>query len=70
MVDLFTVSGANTAQAPQTTIRLKILEPTTLLIAMVLLPFKAAAMLTAHSGALVPMATMVRPIIIVGIRSL
>ena len=44
-----------------------ILEPTTLLKAISLLPEKAAVMLTAASGALVPIATIVKPIIRLGI---
>ena len=37
-------------------------EPITLLSAIALLPFRAASILTAASGALVPNATIVRPI--------
>ena len=57
------ISGANNAQAPQTTIRLKILEPDTLLTANVLFPVIEAVTLTASSGRLVPIATIVIPII-------
>ena len=49
------------AQIPTTTSPLKIFEPTTLLMAISLLPASAALMLTEASGALVPMATMVSP---------
>ena len=56
-------SGANSAQAPQTTIRLKILDPATLLTASVLFPAMAAVTLTASSGKLVPIATIVIPMI-------
>ena len=51
------------AETPTTIRRLKILEPITLLNAISLLPESPAEMLTAASGALVPMATMVKPII-------
>jgi len=44
------------------------LDPTALLIARELLPVREAVTLTAHSGRLVPMATMVIPMIIEGIR--
>ncbi len=40
------------------------LDPTALLIARELLPVREAVTLTAHSGRLVPMATMVIPMII------
>ena len=60
-VSFLMVSGANSAQTPQTTIRLNILEPTTLLTARVLLPVREAVTLTAHSGRLVPIATIVIP---------
>ena len=52
---------------PRTTIILKRLEPITLLTARELEPPTAAEMLTASSGALVPMATIVRPTISEGI---
>ena len=45
------------------------LEPTTLPMAISLLPFSAALKLTANSGALVPKATMVRSMTKLGIRS-
>ena len=61
--------GAKIALAPQTTIKLKMLLPTTLLMAKALLLAKEAVTLTAHSGRLVPMATMVKPMIIEGIRN-
>ena len=54
------------AQIPTTTRPLKMLEPTTLLIAMSLLPDRAALILTDASGALVPIATMVSPMITLG----
>lgn len=54
------------AQIPTTTRPLKIFEPTTLLMAISLLPASAALMLTEASGALVPMATMVRPMMTLG----
>lgn len=60
---LSTASGQKSVQKPQTTIRLNILEPTALLIASPLLPAIDALMLTEHSGKLVPIATIVIPII-------
>lgn len=54
------------AQIPTTTSPLKIFEPTTLLMAISLLPASAALMLTEASGALVPMATMVSPMMTLG----
>ena len=60
--------GIITPQAPTTISRLKILEPITFPTAISLLPDSDAEMLTASSGALVPKATMVRPIITVGTR--
>ena len=64
-IDVFfsMVSGVNSAQAPQTTIRLKILDPATLLTASVLFPAMDAVTLTASSGKLVPIATIVIPMI-------
>ena len=59
-------SGTNKVQTPHTTSRLKILEPTALLMARELLPVREAVTLTAHSGRLVPMATMVMPMIMEG----
>ncbi len=56
----------NSEQAPKTTNKLKILEPIMLLTAIALLPCKPAVILTAASGALVPNATIVKPIIIEG----
>ena len=57
------VMGQIMAETPTTISRLKMFEPITLLKAMSLLPESPAEMLTAASGALVPMATMVSPII-------
>jgi hypothetical protein len=54
------------AAIPTTHNKLNILDPTTFAIAISLLPFKAAVTLTAASGALVPNATIVKPIIKVG----
>ena len=54
------------AQIPRTAKRLKIFEPVTLLSAISLEPLIAAEVLTASSGALVPIATMVNPIITPG----
>ena len=61
-----TAMGVHRAHAPHTTIRLKILDPTTLLTASSLLPAMDAVTLTAHSGRDVPMATMVIPITMAG----
>ena len=69
-VSAWTGSLLKSAQTPHTIIRLKMLDPTTLLIASVLLPLTAAVTLTAHSGRLVPMATIVSPIIIGGTLSI
>ena len=52
-----------------TTRRLKILEPITFPTAISLLSAREADKLTASSGALVPKATMVSPMMMVGIRS-
>ena len=57
-------------QTPTTTIRLKILEPTTLLTASSLLLTSDAVTLTAVSGRDVPIATIVRPMMIGGTFSL
>ena len=61
-VSLLTAIGHSTAQTPQTTMRLKMLEPTALLIARSFLPSSEALTLTEVSGRLVPIATMVIPI--------
>ena len=66
IVSLATLTVANIAHTPMTTIRLKILEPTTLLTASSLLPARDADTLTAVSGRDVPIATMVSPIMIDG----
>lgn len=54
------------AQIPTTTRPLNIFDPTTLLMAISLLPPSAALILTDASGALVPMATIVRPMMTLG----
>ena len=64
--DHFAATGFTNAQHPKTTSRLKILEPSTLLTARSLLPRSAAVTLTESSGILVPNATTVRPMMIVG----
>ena len=56
-------TGLIIAHTPSTISRLNRLEPTTLLTAISLLPLSAAEVLTASSGALVPSATIVRPMI-------
>ena len=58
------------AQRPTTTNKLNKLEPLTLLTASELLPCREAEIETAVSGSDVPMATIVRPIIKEGTRSL
>ena len=65
-IPLSTGTGHIIEQKPNTQRRLKILEPTTLLIAISLEPWRAAVTLTATSGALVPSATIVKPIIKLG----
>ena len=61
-----TAMGIITEHTPSTMSILKVLEPMTLLTARALAPFTAEVMDTASSGALVPMATMVRPMIRAG----
>ena len=63
-------SGVITEAQPKMTKMFIILLPTTLPIVISALPFKEAAMLTAASGALVPMATIVRPITSCGMPNL
>ena len=70
VVSFATLTVANTAHTPITTIRLKMFEPTTLLTASSLLPVSDADTLTAVSGSDVPIATIVSPIIIDGTCSL
>lgn len=70
-ISLFRISKlvlkpAINAQIPTTTSPLKMFDPMILLIAISLLPESAAFMLTEASGALVPIATIVRPIITLG----
>ena len=66
IVSFATLTVANTPQTPITTIRLKILEPTTLLTASSLFPVREADTLTAVSGSDVPIATIVSPMMIAG----
>ena len=61
MVALATAMGMMTEARPRIMRILRMLLPTMLPMVMSALPFSAAEMLTAASGALVPMATMVRP---------
>ena len=70
IVSFATFTVAIIAHTPITTIRLNILEPTTLLTASSLLPVIDADTLTAVSGSEVPIATIVSPIIIDGTCSL
>ena len=62
--------GLIKALSPTTIKRFTIFEPTTLPMAIALFPLSAADILTASYGALVPKATMVRPITEEGIRNL
>ena len=62
-----TASGVMTAARPRIIRIFRILLPIMLPMVISALPFRAADMLTAASGALVPIATMVRPIIRGGI---
>ena len=57
-----TTNGLIKAQTPTISTRLKMLDPITLLKASSLLPASPAVILTAASGALVPIATIVSPI--------
>ena len=66
MVSLCTRIGVRIEHTPMTNIRLKILEPMTLLIASSLLCTIEAVTLTAVSGREVPIATIVRPMMIDG----
>ena len=61
--------GRTTPQTPITARLLNRLEPMTLLMAISLLPDREAMILTEASGALVPNATIVRPMIMDGTRS-
>ena len=70
MVDLATATGVITAVRPRIIKIFRILLPTILPMVISALPFKAAEILTAASGALVPIATMVSPIISWGILNL
>ena len=63
---LSTESGSITEATPSTSRRLSMFEPTTLPIAIPLEPLNAAVILTAASGALVPIATIVSPTMISG----
>ena len=62
--------GLISAATPITTNRLNILDPITFPAAISALPFKAEVILTASSGADVPIETIVSPMIIVGIPNL
>ena len=66
MVSFPTMIGFINADAPKTTIKLKRFDPTTLLTASALLFDNEAVTETASSGKEVPIATMVRPIIMLG----
>ena len=67
IVDFATVKGKTTAESPRIINTFNMLLPTMLPIVMSALPLAAAVILTAASGALVPMATIVKPIISCGI---
>ena len=66
IVSFCTMIGVIIAQTPITNIRLKILDPTTLLTASSLLCTNDAVTLTAVSGRDVPIATIVSPMMIEG----
>ena len=66
IVSFWTGSLANIAETPRTTRILKKFEPTTLATLISFWPAKEEVILTAASGALVPMATIVSPITIAG----
>ena len=66
-MDVFTPIGLIKAQIPTTASKLNKFEPTTLPSAISFWPLNAAVILTAASGALVPKATIVSPIIKLGI---
>ena len=63
---LSVLNEAKKAQIPTTIKPLKILEPIILLKAISLFPVNAARILTDASGALVPIATIVKPMITLG----
>ena len=63
-VDFFTTSGAIAEDNPKMIRIFKMLLPTMLPMVISALPFKQAEILTAASGALVPIATIVKPITI------
>ena len=67
IIDFLTFRGEIKAATPTTTNKLKIFDPTTLPTVISLAPANAPVILTAASGALVPNATMVNPIIKLGI---
>ena len=65
-VAFWTIIGVRIEQTPITNIRLKILDPTTLLTASSLFCTREAVTLTAVSGSEVPIATIVRPMMMGG----
>ena len=67
MVLLDTASAVTTDESPRMTRTFKMLLPTTLPTEMPALFLRAAVMLTAASGLLVPIATMVSPMMSCGI---
>ena len=69
-VFFLTASGVITEAMPRIRRTLRMLLPTTLLTASSALPLIPAVILMAASGALVPKATIVRPITICGMPSL
>ena len=67
-IDFFTMIGVKTAEHPKTSSKLQIFEPITLPIATLALPPSIREVMesdteTASSGQLVPIATIVRPMI-------
>ena len=65
-VSVCTMTGVSRAHTPITIMVLNILEPVTLLIASEFLPANDAVTETAVSGRLVPIATIVRPMMMEG----
>ena len=66
-MERLTFKGQIRAATPTTTNKLKIFDPTTFPTVISFAPANAPVILTAASGALVPNATMVNPIIKLGI---
>ena len=69
VIDYLTARGEKIEQIPQIAIKLNRFEPMALLMAREFCPLREAVIVTEHSGRLVPIATIVIPIISVGTRS-